>query len=136
VHVVLVDGDRPPGLLAYLDGEPVGWCSLGRRDEFSRLNRSPKLKAVDDLPVWSIVCVYIDRRQRRSGVARALLDAAVEHARAAGARLVEGYPIDPAGGRVHTGSAWTGLLPMFSDAGFEEVERRAGRPIVRRALRR
>jgi GNAT superfamily N-acetyltransferase len=130
----LVDSGEPPGLLAYLDGEPVGWCSLGRREEFGRLNRSPKLKAVDEQPVWSIVCFYIDRRHRRSGVGNALLKAALEHAGASGARLVEGYPIDPEGGRVASGFAWTGVLPMFERAGFEEVARRGGRPTVRRSV--
>jgi GNAT superfamily N-acetyltransferase len=127
-------GTGTPGLLGYVDGEPVGWCSFGRREEFARLNRSPKLKAVDDEPVWSIVCFYVRPSHRASGVAAALLDAAVEHVRRAGARLVEAYPIDPAERRVDSGSAFTGLLPMFEQAGFEEVARRAGRPIVRRRL--
>jgi GNAT superfamily N-acetyltransferase len=89
-----------PGLLGYVDGEPVGWCSFGRREEFGRLNRSPKLKAVDSEPVWSIVCFYVRPGQRAAGVASALLDAAVEHVRDLGARLVEAYPIDPAERRV------------------------------------
>jgi GNAT superfamily N-acetyltransferase len=123
-----------PGLLGYVDGEPVGWCSFGRREEFGRLNRSPKLKAVDSEPVWSIVCFYVRPGQRAAGVASALLDAAVEHVRDLGARLVEAYPIDPAERRVDNLSAFTGLLPMFEQAGFEEVARRGGRPIVRRRL--
>jgi GNAT superfamily N-acetyltransferase len=129
----LVDRGQPPGLLAYRDGKPVGWCSLGPRDEFGRLNRSPKLKPVDDRPVWAVVCFYIARGHRKQGVGTALLDAAVEFAGANGATLVEGYPIDPTGGKVHAGFSWTGLLPMFEETGFEEVARRGGRPIVRRA---
>jgi GNAT superfamily N-acetyltransferase len=125
---------NPPGLLGYLDGTPVGWCSLGRREEFARLNRSPKLKAVDGEPVWSIVCFYVHPSFRATGVAAELLNAAVDHARASGASCVEGYPIDPAGGRAQSVSAFTGLLPMFVQAGFEEVARRGGRPIVRRRL--
>lgn len=136
----LVRDDRQPGLLAYLDDEPVGWVALAPRPEYSRLERSPKLKAVDDEPVWSIPCFYIDRRHRRRGVADALLRAAIEHARARGARTVEGYPIDTSSPTSRTSRTsrtsaelYTGTLAMFERAGFREVTRRGGRPIVRRS---
>ena len=80
------------------------------------------------MPVWSITCFYIDRMYRGTGVAGALLAAAVEHARDAGARLIEGYPIDPGDGRVTNASAYTGVLDMFRAAGFDEITRRGGRP--------
>lgn len=130
----LVDDGRPTGLLAYRDGEVAGWCAVAPRADYGRLQRSRKLRPVDDLPVWSIPCFYIHRSHRRSGVAAALLDAAVEHARANGAVAVEGYPLDPEGGRAPTSSAYVGVLPMFEAAGFEEIARREGRPIVRRTL--
>lgn len=102
------------------------------RIEYPRLDRSAKLKPVDDKPVWSITCFYIDRRHRRQGVARALLDAAIEYARAAGAETIEAYPIDTSVRPTATsGEIFTGNLSMFLAAGFEEVMRRGGRPIVR-----
>ncbi|HLF41013.1 MAG TPA: GNAT family N-acetyltransferase, partial [Acidimicrobiia bacterium] len=134
----LVAGGRVPGLLAYDDGGapgagPVGWISVAPRPEFGRLQRSPKLKPVDGVPVWSIVCFYIQRGHRGTGVATALLDAAVAYAAQQGAEAVEAYPTDPGAGRVPGASAFTGLLPMFERAGFSEIARRGGRPIVRRS---
>ena len=82
--------DRVPGLLAYKDGLPIGWVSLGPREEFGRIQRSRVTKAFDDVPVWSIVCFMIDRHHRGSGVGTALLEAAVAYARAHGARAIEG----------------------------------------------
>lgn len=131
----LVQGGQEPGLVAYLGDEPVGWVAVAPRSEYPRVERSPKLRPIDDQPVWSISCFYIDRRHRRQGVSGALLAAAVEHARARGARLVEAYPIDTSDrGKVPSGDIFTGTLAMFERAGFQEVARRQGRPIVRLAL--
>ncbi|HEX8580759.1 MAG TPA: GNAT family N-acetyltransferase [Acidimicrobiales bacterium] len=130
----LVDEGRSTGLLAYRNGQVAGWCSVAPRADYGRLQRSKKLGPVDDVPVWSIPCFYIHRSHRRSGVAAALLGAAVEHARANGAVAVEGYPVDPQGGRAPTSSAYVGVLPMFEAAGFREIARRDDRPIVRRTL--
>jgi GNAT superfamily N-acetyltransferase len=129
----LVQAGDEPGLVAYADGEPAGWVALAPRSEYPRLNRSPKLKPVDDRPVWSITCFYIDRRHRRQGLAGELLDAAVSYARDRGAETVEAYPIDTSGStpRKASGDLYTGTLAMFERAGFTEVARRRGRPIVR-----
>ncbi|MGH2661515.1 MAG: GNAT family N-acetyltransferase [Actinomycetota bacterium] len=132
----LVRDSRRPGLLAYRDGDPVGWVSVAPREEFGRLERSSTLKRVDDRPVWSIVCFYIHRGHRGEGVARALLDAAVDHAARRGAKIVEGYPVDPAVRDYPAAEAYTGPLPLFESAGFREVARRGKRPVVRRTIRR
>ena len=130
----LVAAGTEPGLLAYVDGVPAGWVAVAPRDEYPRLDRSPKLRRLDDRPVWSITCFTIDRRHRRRGVAAGLLDAAVDFARQRGAEVVEAYPIDTAGGKRSSADLYTGTLAMFRRAGFEEVARRGGRPIVRRTL--
>jgi GNAT superfamily N-acetyltransferase len=119
-------------LLAYVDGRPVGWCRFGPRETFERLESSAKLQRADDRDVWSIVCFYVDPVAKRQGVASALLEAVLEHARTHGPRLVEAYPV-----REHHMNidAYTGYLPMFLDAGFEVVRDAGRRIVVRRRVR-
>jgi GNAT superfamily N-acetyltransferase len=131
----LVDAGTVPGLLAYVGDQAVGWVSVAPREDFPVLARSPVLKPVDDQPVWSIVCFYVDKAYRDRGLTRPLIDAAVEYARRQGAVLIEGYPLDPQGGDTSNVSTFTGFLSTFEEAGFVEVERRSPRkPIVRKAL--
>jgi ribosomal protein S18 acetylase RimI-like enzyme len=133
---------RNPGLVAYRGGEAVGWVSVGPRDDYERLQHSTVLAPVDERPAWSIVCFVVARKARGEGVARALLDAAVDYAREHGATLVEAYPIETDGERVPSALVYKGTLGMFERAGFEVAERRrataasAPRPIVRRSIRR
>lgn len=128
----LVDAGEVPGLLAYLDGEPAGWCAVAPREAYPRLERSRTLGRVDDAPVWSVVCFYVARPHRRAGVMARLLGAAVEHAAARGARIVEGYPVDPGDARIPSSAAYTGVAGAFRRAGFVEVARRSDhRPIMR-----
>lgn len=120
-----------PGLLAYVDDVPVGWCRLGPRETFERLEHSVKLARVDDQEVWSVVCFYVHPSAKGSGVASALLDAAIARAAGHGVGILEGYPVRD--GHMNIDS-YTGYLPMFLEAGFE-VMRDAGRRIlVRRSL--
>jgi GNAT superfamily N-acetyltransferase len=131
---------RSPGLIAYRDGEAIGWVSLGPREDFERLQHSRVLGPIDDRPVWSIVCFVVAKHARGQGVARALLDAAIVYAAEHGATLLEAYPAETSGGRVSAAQAFKGTVPMFAAAGFEVVERRranrasAPRPIVRRSV--
>ena len=134
------DAGRAPGLLAYRDGVVVGWVSVGPREDYRRLVHSKVLAAVDERPVWSIVCFVVGRAARGSGVATALLDAAVDYAREHGATLAEAYPIDTDGRRVPAAQAYKGTVGMFVRAGFETAARRRAspttrvRPIMRREL--
>ena len=93
-------------------------------------------RALGEQPVWSVVCFFTSRSERRTGVTTALLKAAVEHAAKRGARIVEGYPLDPHGKRLADAFAWFGLASAFQRAGFKEVARRSKtRPIMRYVLR-
>lgn len=131
----LVDGGTVPGLIAYRDRRPVGWISLGPRDDYPRLERSPVMKRVDQKPVWSIVCFFVDPKERGQGVTRALLRGAIDYARLKGATLLEAYPIDKKV-RSHPDFMWFGAKSLYDRAGFKEVARRkATRPVVRRGLR-
>jgi len=114
-------GPPPPGFIAYLDGEPVGWCGVSVRTATPRLDRSRVIPAIDDLPVWAIGCFRIRVGYRRRGVARALLAHVVEAARAAGAPGVEAYPVDPGGRRIDAGFAYVGIASIFDAAGFRRV---------------
>jgi len=131
----VVETGPAPGLLAYRDARPVGWCAVAPREQFPRILRSPVLRPVDEAPAcWAVVCFYVERAERRGGVAAALLDAAVEFAAAGGAEVVEGYPKDP-GARHHANELFVGSTAMFRRAGFREVGRRSPtRPIMRRGL--
>jgi GNAT superfamily N-acetyltransferase len=129
----LVDTGRVPGLLAYLDDHPVGWVSVAPREEFGRIERSRQLRPVDDRPVWSIVCFYIDRKSRGRGVGSALLRGAVEYAAGKGAEVVEAYPVDTKNRNIPAAELFTGTVEMFEAAGFQIVADRGGRRRIMRA---
>jgi len=125
----------PSGVLAYVDGEPAGWCSVGPRQEFVRLETSRVMGRVDDRPVWSVVCFFVARPHRSRGLSVRLLREATALAARHGARIVEGYPVEPRSGRTGDAFAWTGLAATFRRAGFHEVLRRSPtRPIMRRSV--
>lgn len=127
-------GGQECGVLAYEGDQAVGWAALAPRDEYSRLNRSPVTKPVDDERVWSVTCFVVRRSHRGRGVASALLAGVEERARSLGAVLLEGYPVAP-DGKLGDTDAWHGVESMFRKAGFEEIARRKPRrPIYRKPL--
>ncbi len=131
----VVGSGEPPGILAYADGEPAGWCALGPRPTYRRMEKSKILAPVDERPVWSVVCFFVARSHRGRGLSARLLREAVKHAASRGATMVEGYPTDS---RARTADAfvWTGVASAFEHAGFREVARRSPtRPIMRRVIR-
>jgi ribosomal protein S18 acetylase RimI-like enzyme len=131
----LVDRGNVPGLIGYEDGVPVAWVSLGPREDYPKLRRSPVMKPVDDRPVWSIMCFFVDRSVRGKGLAQRMLRAAVDHARSHGARLMEAYPVDTEE-QLDPDVMFFGAKSMYDRAGFREIARRKPtRPVVRRALR-
>jgi GNAT superfamily N-acetyltransferase len=133
----LVKSGTVPGILAYHEGRAVGWCSIAPREDYPRLEGSRILKPVDDRPVWSIVCLFVAKRYRRTGVSTRLIKAAVDYVRERGGAIVEGYPIEPKKAGTPDAFAYHGLASSYLDAGFKEVARRSEhRPIMRRAIRR
>jgi GNAT superfamily N-acetyltransferase len=116
-----VEGDPPPGMLAYVDGQVAGWCGFGPRPSLPRLERSRTIPKIDDKPVWSILCFNIRVGYRRHGVARALLAGVIDFARRSAAPGLEGYPVDPQGGRVNSSFGYVGFTGMFEAAGFRRV---------------
>jgi GNAT superfamily N-acetyltransferase len=133
----IVEAGEAPGLLAYEGARPVGWCAVAPRESYPRLERSRVLARVDERPVWSVVCLFVDRAFRRRGVTVGLLRAAAAHVRERGGALVEGYPVEPTSAmEIPPVFAFTGVASAFRRAGFREVARRSPtRPIMRIDLR-
>jgi GNAT superfamily N-acetyltransferase len=130
----LVESGPPPGLLAYVDGEPAGWISLDERERFTMLRYSRMYTPVDGQPVWTIVCFVVGRKYRRQGMMSRLLEDALDYARGQGAQIVEAYPAEsPA--ELKGCAGYMGIRSAFDRAGFKEVARLAnGRPVMRKAL--
>ena len=127
-----VDSGNIPGLLAYQNDEPIGWISVAPREEFTILQRSRILKPLDDKPVWSVACFFIDKKYRDQGLSVRLLQAAIEDVKQKGGEIVEGYPVEPKKDRMPAAFAWIGLASAFLAAGFSEKARRSEtRPIMR-----
>lgn len=110
-----------PGVLAYLDGEVVGWAGVAPRADLHTFANSRRIPHVDDLPVWTIWCLRVRGGYRRRGITRALIEGGVEYARANGAPAVEGYPVDNGDRRIDQTSAYVGTRAMFEKAGFTKV---------------
>jgi len=131
----LVDAGVVPGLTGYVDGAPAGWISLGPRQDYAKLRRSPIMKPVDDREVWSVVCAYVARRYRGQGVQHRLLQAAIGYARDQDVRILEAYPVDKPE-RSHDDFMFFGSRSLYERAGFTEVVRRSPtRVVMRRNLR-
>ena len=130
----LVKNGPPPGLLAFDGDLAVGWCQLTPRDDLPWLDRTWRLARVDDMPVWSISCFYIRKGYRRQGITFALIEAALEVAKQAGAVALEAYPLDA---DLTPSASGTGYLSTFERAGFSVIARQVPpRPIVRYDLRK
>ncbi len=119
----------PPGLLAFDGDVAVGWCQLTPRSALPWLDRTWRLTRVDDVPVWSLSCLYVRKGYRRRGVTFALIGGALKAAKRAGAPALEAYPFDAA---VSPSATGTGYASTFARAGFKTVARRVpARPIMR-----
>jgi GNAT superfamily N-acetyltransferase len=130
--------DQTSGLVAYLDGEPVGWVAVEPRARYRRLRGSPvpwagRSEDPDNPDVWAITCFAIRPGYRGHGLTRPLALAAVEHARAHGAVAVEAYPMLPKAGQVVSwGEMNVGSRNAFVAAGFHDVSRPTTRRVVMR----
>ena len=132
----LVESGSQPGLLAWRQGEPVGWVAVAPREEYGRVLRSPVHRPLDRAgPVYAITCFFIARVFRGQGLADTLLNAAVAFAGSRGAALVEAYPFDAHDERRPAADMWRGSLKQFERAGFVvAARRRPARPVVRKIL--
>jgi GNAT superfamily N-acetyltransferase len=122
------EAEIAPGLIGFLDDRPVGWVSIGPRQDYLRLQRSAVYARVDDTPVWSIVCFVVSRASRGLGVSHALLAAAIEFARGHGATVIEAYPPDVGDRRLKAAYGYAGFEGMYQAAGFRVVATRRMAP--------
>ncbi|WP_022880114.1 GNAT family N-acetyltransferase [Microbacterium sp. B19] len=136
-----LDDDLPPGLIAYVDGEPAGWVRVGPRTAQPRLARTRDVTAstpepLDDPSVWAVTCFVVRTAHRGGGLMKSLLDAAVEAARDGGARVVEGYPLDPTAAKRSSNQLFRGTVAVFEEAGFTVIDRpKPDRALVSLTLR-
>jgi GNAT superfamily N-acetyltransferase len=119
-------GNKIPGLLAYVNGQVAGWCSIAPREQYQALEYSRRIKRVDDKPVWTIICFFVNKAYRFQGIMEVLVHSAVDHARQQGGKIIEGYPIDmqspPLSGHKLTGDGgFMGIASIFHRAGFVQV---------------
>jgi GNAT superfamily N-acetyltransferase len=112
---------RAPGVLAYEEGEVVGWAGVAPRSELHPFANSRKIPHVDDLEAWSVWCIRVRPGHRGAGVTRALIDGAVDYAFRSGAPAVEAYPVDNGTTKVDTTMAFVGTRAMFERAGFAKA---------------
>lgn len=128
----VVQSGQIPGIMAYFQGQPVAWCSVAPREHFPALGRSRILKPLDELPVWSITCLFVEKQYRRTGISTRMIAAAVVHVKKQGGTIVEAYPVEPKKDKMPDVFAWTGLASAYTRAGFVECARRSEtRPIMR-----
>jgi GNAT superfamily N-acetyltransferase len=128
----IVESGKIPGILAFAQDRAVAWCSVAPREHFTALARSRILKPVDNLPVWSISCFFVEKNYRHKGLSTQMIKAAVDHVKKNGGSVVEAYPVEPRKDKMPDAFVWTGLASAFIKAGFKECARRSEtRPIMR-----
>jgi GNAT superfamily N-acetyltransferase len=128
----LVWEGKPTGLLGFYEGQAIAWCAFAPREDFMKLEKSRVHKRIDDKPVWSIPCFFIDKNFRRNGISVALLKGAINYAREKCIKIIEAYPAIPTQEKLPDSFAWIGLYKSFERAGFEIADRKSkNRPMVR-----
>src|ERR1700739_2468595 len=126
-HMRTLCGSEPGlGVLAYVDGDTAGWCSVAPKSTYRALVNSRTIPHVQDEGAWSVVCFVVRPGFRRRGLMHTLLEGAVAHAHAMGATALEGYPVDPGGERVDQTSGYVGTVQLFAAHRFRRVRQTAG----------
>jgi GNAT superfamily N-acetyltransferase len=128
----LVGEGKPAGIMGFINGEPVAWCAFAPREDFIKMERSRIHKRIDNEPVWSIPCLFVDKKFRNKGVSLELLKAVIQYASKKKIKIIEAYPVIPTTDRLPDAFAWIGLYKTFEKAGFRIVDRKSkNRPMVR-----
>lgn len=133
--MTLVEKGSPAGILGFFNGDAIAWCAFAPREDFIKLENSRVHKRIDDIPVWSVPCLFVARGYRRQGVASQLLMGVIKFAKEKGIKVIEAYPIIPTTEKVPDPFAWNGFYKTFEKLGFKIVDQKsANRPMVRYTL--
>jgi GNAT superfamily N-acetyltransferase len=128
----IINKNETPGIIAYLDDCPIGWCSVAPREKYIHLANSKVLARIDDKPVWSISCFFIAKPYRKMGISSEMLKGVIKFCKKKKVKILEAYPAEPYSENIPAAFAWTGIPSAFEKAGFKVVERRTPkRPIMR-----
>jgi len=131
MHDIVME-NKPTGILGFYEGQPIAWCAFAPREHFTKLEKSRVHKRIDNNPVWSIPCFFIDKNFRHHGITVELLKGVIRHAKETGIKIIEAYPTIPTTESLPDSFAWIGLYKSFERAGFEIVDRTSkNRPMVR-----
>jgi len=131
----LVKAGKTHGVLVYHEGEPVGWCQFGPRDELPRIDAMKNYRPVDKENFWRITCFFVDTDHRHRGVAKEALRSALAAMKSRGVRTVEAYPVDTRNRRYPSPVLYKGSLRLFEEFSFEKVAKlEKDRYIVRKKL--
>jgi GNAT superfamily N-acetyltransferase len=128
----LVWDNQPTGMLGFYEGQPIAWCAFAPRENYMKVENSRVHKRIDDKPVWSIPCFFIEKTFRKRGVSVELLKAVIKYAKKERIKTIEAYPTIPTTKILPDGFAWIGLYKSFEQAGFKIVDKTSKyRPMVR-----
>lgn len=132
----VVSENKPAGIMAFDGDKAVAWAALAPRKDFIRFERSRAHRPIDDKEVWSIPCLFVDKKYRKQGVSVSLLKGIIEYARANRIGVLEAYPVIPGAGKLPDTFAYYGLYTAFEKAGFTIVDQTSkNRPMVRYHVR-
>jgi GNAT superfamily N-acetyltransferase len=128
----IVNSGNIPGILAYSDGEPCGWCSVAPREDFGSLERSRVLKRIDNENVWSLVCFFIDKEYRGKNLGYKLILGAIEFVKSQGGKILEAYPTILKSGNAPPVSTYMGIPNILKKAGFKQIHQPSKSKLIMR----
>ncbi|MEP7167945.1 MAG: GNAT family N-acetyltransferase [Bacteroidota bacterium] len=127
----IVNSGEPSGVIGYVNQEPVAWCAVAPREKLIRLENSRVLKPIDDKPVWSVTCFFINKKFRRQGLSVEMLKGVIDYCKNQEVKIIEAYPSELKK-ELPDVFVWTGIASAFAKAGFKEAARNSKtRPIMR-----
>ena len=128
----IVDSGQVPGLVAYKEGNPCGWCSIAPREEFASLERSRILKRIDGEAVWSLVCFFVHKKYRGENLLEKIITGAIDYVKSKGGKIIEAYPAPDRKEKRAPASAYMGIAKVFTRTGFKEMNRPSKNKIIMR----